>query len=134
MTPHQTALVQASFATLAPRAEEVAVLFYQRLFALDPGLRQLFPAEMAALAAAVQALARPEAVIPALQALGRRHAGYGVEDHHYDTVGAALMATLRDGLAEAFDAETEAAWAACYPLVATTMRGAVRAELVPAAA
>ena len=142
MTPRQTALVQASFATLAPRAEEVAVLFYQRLFALDPGLRRLFPAEMAAqrrklmaaLAAAVQALARPEAVIPALQALGRRHAGYGVEDHHYDTVGAALMATLRDGLGDAFDAETEAAWAACYALVATVMRGAVRAELVPAAA
>ena len=33
MTPRQTALVQASFATLAPRAEEVAVLFDQRLFA-----------------------------------------------------------------------------------------------------
>jgi len=142
MTPRQTALVQASFATLAPRAEEVAGLLYQRLFAVYPDLRQLFPADMSgqyrklmsAFAVAVQALARPEAVIPTLQVLGRRHAGYGVEDRHYDAGGVALLATLRDGLGEAFDAETEAAWAACWALVANTMRGAVRAELVPAAA
>lgn len=142
LTPHQTALVQASFAAVAPRADEVADLFYRRLFALDPALRRLFPADMAgqrrklmaALALAVGALDRPAAILPALQALGRRHAGYGVEDRHYGVVGAALLMTLEAGLGAAFDAETEAAWRACYGLVAATMREAARAREGEAAA
>ena len=56
--------------------------------------------------------------------LGRRHASYGVVDAHYATVGAALLATLAKGLGAGFDAEVEVAWAACYDLVATTMRNA----------
>jgi hemoglobin-like flavoprotein len=134
VTPDQVRLVQHSFAALAPRAEEVAVLFYERLFGLDPALRAMFPADMAGqrrklmavLAKTVQALERPRALAPLLDALGRRHAGYGVRDAHYDTLGEALSETLRLSLGEAFDAETEAAWAACYALVATAMREAAR--------
>jgi hemoglobin-like flavoprotein len=37
-------------------------------------------------------------IVPAVQHLGRRHAEYGVEDEHYDTVGTALLSTLRTGL------------------------------------
>jgi hemoglobin-like flavoprotein len=106
VTPDQVRLVQDGFAVLAPRADEVAAAFYGELFALDPALRAMFPADMAgqrrklmtALAAAVRALDRPWTIAPALEALGRRHAAYGVRDGHYDTVGAALLATLRRGL------------------------------------
>ena len=59
---------------------------------------------------------------PALEALGRRHAAYGVRDGHYDTVGAA------------FDGEAREAWAACYGLVAATMRDAGRGAARVAAA
>jgi hemoglobin-like flavoprotein len=45
-------------------------------------------------------------------------------DAHYATVGAALLATLAKGLGDGFDAKVEAAWTACYDLVATTMRNA----------
>ena len=135
MTPHQVWLVQTSFAAIAPRAESVVPPFYERLFALDPALRPLFPAEMAgqrrklaaALAAAVKGLSRPESIRPVLEDLGRRHAGYGVRDADYDTVGAALLGALEEVLGEAFDDELRAAWAACYALVAGTMRGAGRA-------
>jgi hemoglobin-like flavoprotein len=134
VTPNQVRLVQHSFATLVPRAEEVAVLFYERLFGFDPALRAMFPADMAGqrrklmtmFVKAVQALERPQALAPLLAALGRRHAGYGVRDAHYDTLGGALSETLRLSLGEAFDAETEAARAACYSLVATAMREAAR--------
>jgi hemoglobin-like flavoprotein len=142
MTPHQIELVQTSFAAIAPRAEEVAAAFYERLFALDPSLRAMFPVGMvrqrrklmAALAMAVQALDRPQVLVPALEALGRRHATYGVRDEHYATVGAALLATLEAGLGERFDAASRTAWAACYDLVATTMRNAGRSKDAYAAA
>ncbi len=135
MTPHQVGLVQTSFAAVAPRAEDLVATFYERLFALDPTLRPLFPADMAgqrhklaaALAMAVQSLHRPQAVLPVLEDLGRRHAGYGVRDRDYDTVGAALLGALGGALGEAFDDELRASWAACYTLVASTMRDAARA-------
>ncbi len=132
MTPDQVLLVQSSFAAIVPRAEVVAAMFYEELFARDPALRAMFPGDMAEqrgklvrmLATAVPGLGRPHSIVPALEALGRRHATYGVSDAHYATVGAALLAALAKGLGAGFDAEVEAAWVACYDLVATTMRGA----------
>jgi nitric oxide dioxygenase len=44
--PTQTALVQRSFAIIAPIADDAAALFYQRLFELDPSLRHMFPEDM----------------------------------------------------------------------------------------
>jgi nitric oxide dioxygenase len=134
MTPDQVRRVRDSFALLAPGADEAAAAFYRRLFARDPALRALFPADLAAqrrklvaaLAMAIGALDRPTALAPALEALGRRHAGYGVEDGHYATVGAALLATLKDQLGPRFDAETRAAWTACYGLIAGVMRTGAR--------
>ena len=41
------------------------------------------------IAAAVHGLDQPETILPVIQNLGKRHAGYGVQTRHYDTVGAA---------------------------------------------
>ena len=46
LTSTQTALVQESFALIAPIGEDVAALFYARLFEIDPSLRQLFKEDM----------------------------------------------------------------------------------------
>ena len=46
MTPEQIALVQASFAKVAPIADQVAILFYDRLFELAPQVRRMFPADI----------------------------------------------------------------------------------------
>ena len=43
---------------------------------------------------AVENLNNLEAIVPAVQDLGRRHAGYGVQDQHYDSVASALRWTL----------------------------------------
>jgi hemoglobin-like flavoprotein len=59
-----------------------------------------------------------------VQQLGIRHAGYGVQDQHYETVGAALLWTLGQGLGEAFTPQVEEAWASAYTLLASTMRAA----------
>jgi hemoglobin-like flavoprotein len=130
MNTIQKALVQTSFAQVQPIADAAAALFYRRLFELDPTLRPLFKGDMEEqgrklmemLALAVKGLDRPDALLPALAALGRRHAGYGVNEHSYETVGAALLWTLEQGLGPGFTPDIREAWAALYRFVADTMR------------
>lgn len=130
MDSSDVSLVQDSFAKVAPIADTAADLFYERLFAIAPEVRPLFPDDMSeqkaklmqTLAVAVRGLDRPETVIPALEDLGRRHVGYGVEAAHYDAVGAALLHTLARGLGDGWNPELERAWTRTYALVATTMQ------------
>jgi hemoglobin-like flavoprotein len=137
LTETQIALVQSSFATIAPIADDAAVLFYNRLFEIDPSLRQMFKGDMAEqrrklmqmLSAAVKGLQRLDRLVPVVEDLGRRHAGYGVTDTHYETVGAALLWTLEKGLGRAFTPEMRDAWATVYGLLASTMRNAAARQL-----
>jgi nitric oxide dioxygenase len=46
MTPKEVALVQDSFAKVAPTAEAMAVAFYGRLFDIAPQTRAMFPDDM----------------------------------------------------------------------------------------
>jgi hemoglobin-like flavoprotein len=132
MTPDQIQLIRETFALVAPQADVAAGLFYQRLFALDPSLRPLFRPDleeqgrklMQMLGAAVRLLDRPESLVPVLEGLGRRHTDYGVRDEHYDTVGAALLGTLREALGATFTAAACEAWTNLYSLVAATMKQA----------
>ena len=62
--------------------------------------------------------------MPVLQNLGKRHSGYGVQDAHYDTVGAALLKTLGQGLGDDFTVETKAAWVSVYGVMADVMKAA----------
>lgn len=132
MTPEQIELVRESWDKVRPISEQAADLFYTRLFELDPELKPLFKGDMQAQGAklmtmihtAVRSLTQLDALVPAVEALGRRHVGYGVREEHYATVGAALLWTLDQGLGEAFTAEVEAAWTETYTLLATTMKNA----------
>jgi|SRR5215203_7372417 len=138
VTPAQKTLVQASFVDIAMIGDDAAMLFYQKLFELDPSLRPMFPGDMAGqrkkllqmLTAAVKGLDRLEQLVPVVQDLGRRHGGYGVQESHYDTVGAALLWTLEAGLGKAFTAEVKAAWVAVYSLLSMTMKDAARDVVV----
>mgnify|MGYP000144226086 CR=1 FL=1 len=73
---------------------------------------------------AVNGLTKLEDIVPAVEDLGRRHVGYGVEAVDYDTVGAALIWTLEQGLADAFTADHKVAWTETYTLLAATMKNA----------
>lgn len=141
MTPRQIALVRETFAAVKPIAGTAAALFYDRLFALDPALRALFKSDMREQGAklmqmigvAVAGLHAPEALVPTLRGLGRRHRGYGVDDRHYDTVGEALIWTLGQGLGPAFTDEAREAWLAAYGLLAGVMQaGAAEADAAAA--
>jgi hemoglobin-like flavoprotein len=140
MTPENKVLVQQSFARIAPIADVAANLFYSRLFELDPTLRPLFKEDlteqkrnlMQTLAVVVHGLDELDSIVPAVQALGRRHGRYGVQAEHYDTVGSALLWTVGQGLGEGFTPAVAEAWTEAYQLVATTMKEA-QAEAQPVA-
>ena len=129
MTPAQVACVQQSFAQVRPRADTVAARFYQRLFTLDPSVRPFFPDDLTAqgrklmdmLGLVVGGLPRLDTIMPAVQALGRRHVQYGVRTQHYGTVGAALLWTLEQELGAAFTPEVREAWMRAYTVLAEIM-------------
>ena len=130
MTNEQIKLVQDSFRQVAPIAETAAQLFYARLFELDPGLELLFKGNlseqgrklMQMLGLAVNSLDRMEQLLPVVRSLGTRHISYGVRDRDYDTVGQALIWTLRKGLGDAFTPDVEAAWSDVYATLASAMQ------------
>jgi hemoglobin-like flavoprotein len=132
MTPKQIELVQSSWKKVLPIADTAAEMFYAKLFSLDPSVKSLFKGDMktqgkklmSMIGTAVSGLAQLDTIVPAVQALGRRHVNYGVKDQHYDTVGAALLWTLEQGLGEGFTAEVKTAWATAYGVLAKTMKDA----------
>ena len=79
---------------------------------------------MTMIGVAVKGLDTLDQLVPAVQNLGRRHAGYGVTDAHYDTVGGALLWTLEKGLGPDFTPDVKSAWTTVYTLLATTMKAA----------
>jgi hemoglobin-like flavoprotein len=136
MTPQQQDLIRATWASVAPIADDAARIFYDRLFELDPSLRPMFAHTdmagqrknlMQTLAVVVKGIDRLETLVPAVEALGRRHAGYGVEPGHYATVGRALLDTLAIGLGDAFTPDAHDAWAEAYGLLSGVMLGAAEA-------
>ena len=140
MNDTQVALVQQTWKQVLPIRDVAAKLFYDKLFELDPALKPLFRGDMVEqgrklmtmIGTAVVGLSRPDELIPAVQALGARHVGYGVQDMHYDTVAAALLDMLGKGLGDAFTPEVKDAWVAVYTVLAKTMKDA--AASAPAAA
>jgi len=128
------ALVQSTWEQVLPIADDAAKLFYKRLFELDPALRQMFRQTdmteqrkklMQMITVAVRGLQRLDELLPAVEALGRRHAGYGVTNEHYNTVAAALLWTLEQGLGAAFTPQVRSAWTETYTTLAAVMqRGA----------
>ena len=134
--------VQSTWVSVAAIAPQAADLFYANLFTADPALRPLFKGDMAAqgkklmqmIGAAVGKLDDLGTLVPILQNLGARHGGYGVQDAHYATVGAALLQTLEQGLGDAFTPQVKDAWAEVYGTMAGVMMEASKAEAVRAEA
>lgn len=135
MQPGDIAIVQQSFCKVMPVADQAAALFYARLFEIDPALRRLFSGDMeeqgrklmTALSDAVRALAQFDTIEPTLRELGARHAGYGVRNEHYASVGAALLWALDRALGPAFTPAVKSAWTATYSAIANAMIEGARA-------
>jgi hemoglobin-like flavoprotein len=142
MSPEQKNLVKSTWAMVVPIADTAAGLFYDRLFAIDTSTRAMFTSTnmaeqkkklMQALAFVIGGLDKVEQLVPTIQTLGRNHVRYGVTDTHYDSVGAALLWTLEQGLKDAWTPAVKDAWVAAYTLVAGVMKDAAKAGITASA-
>ncbi|MEP3478986.1 MAG: globin family protein [Fuerstiella sp.] len=132
VAPAEVELVQSSWSKVTPIADTAAELFYGKLFELDPTARELFPEDiseqkkklMQTLAVCVNGLNDLGEIVPAVQALGKRHVGYKVRDEQYETVGAALLWTLEKGLGNDFTPAVAGAWTTVYSVLSETMKAA----------
>ena len=130
-TAHQE-LVQTTFARLAVMPEVAAALFYERLFAKNPGFRPLFKNNMRVqgvklmtmLAMVVYSLPEPGQVSAAIRDLAIRHVEYGVNLDDYDALREALLWTLEQVLGEDLTPAVREAWAVCYDELAGEMKAA----------
>jgi hemoglobin-like flavoprotein len=131
ITPQQKRLVRETFDEISESPIEVALLFYGRLFELDPSLRPLFRTDLREqsqklvlmLSVVVKGLDRFEDLLPELAALGRRHVDYGVKAKDYATLSSALLWALARSLEPHFDLETKAAWASVIGSINEAMVG-----------
>jgi hemoglobin-like flavoprotein len=138
MTPAQKQLIRTSFPSIAELSGPIAMLFYGRLFEIDPELRPMFKQDielqgrklMDMLTTLTTNLDRFEELVPVLKALGQRHAGYGVRQEHYDLVTTALVWAFGTALDREFYPELRAAWRTLIELTATVMKDGA-AELPP---
>lgn len=135
LTSDEITIVQTTFSKVLHISDTAADLFYNRLFELDPSVRPLFTEDiteqkkklMATLKTVVFSLRQLETIVPAIRDLGQRHARYKVEDRHYETVGAALLWALEQGLGKDWTLDVKSAWVSAYTLIAQTMKDAAQA-------
>lgn len=122
MTNEQIQLVQQSWAKVLPIAKSAGILFYQKLFAAAPEVRHLFKPDINEQASklvmmlgyVVAKLPHMDELLPEVQQLGKRHAGYGAEPKHYEVVGQCLIATLKEGLGSDWTPEVQNAWITAF--------------------
>jgi hemoglobin-like flavoprotein len=126
----QQELVRTTFARLVVMPEVAGALFYERLFAVNPGFRSLFKNDMriqglklmTMLAMVVYNLHDPGQVMPAIRDLSDRHVGYGAKLADYDALREALLWALEQALGEDFTPAVREAWAVCYDELAGKMK------------
>jgi nitric oxide dioxygenase len=129
MTPEQLALVGSTLAEVEANPDAFSTCFYERLFALAPQTRSLFPdhmseqrrklvAELSFLAEAVSDLPR---FVERARDLGARHHRYGVRSGDYEVVEQAILIAVADVLGPEWNQATMLAWQRLYRLMAETM-------------
>lgn len=132
MTPQEIDVVQRSFDKVALEKDRFASDFYDRLFAQDPGLRRLFPADMtqmrgkltSMLVVVVCNLRTPDALRGPLERLGERHHGYKVKRQDYAAAQTALLGALAHNLGEEWTPGLQQAWIQAYEMLSGMMQPA----------
>lgn len=121
--------LEASLALLKPVGTRLTHDFYDRLFARHPGLRVMFPTDMAeqekklfaSLVTVVEHLRDPGPLRESIRTMGKRHAGYGAKPEHYPIVCSLLLESMAATLGGAWTPELSAEWAQALQLVSAAM-------------
>jgi serine/threonine protein kinase/pimeloyl-ACP methyl ester carboxylesterase len=129
-------LVAESLSRLSSRMRMLTSTLYARLFAVEPGVRGLFPDDLSAqqdklahtLRLAIDGMADPERLAPVLEDLGRRHVHYGVSPAHFDLLEQSLLGALAEVDVTDWTPEVERAWKRAFAFIESAMRRGMEAE------
>jgi len=134
-------IIKKSFESAKPIANELVDYFYQTLFKDYPDSKSLFndvnmdkqkKALITSLVFIVDNVDNPKNLIPYLEKMGGRHVSYGVDNRHYDWVGASLIRTFQYFFDENWTEELEKQWILAYTVIAETMKkGAEKVSKTP---
>jgi hemoglobin-like flavoprotein/uncharacterized protein YjbI with pentapeptide repeats len=130
-------LLEKSFATIKPPAQEFVASFYENLFIAHPEVKPLFAnidmvtqqkKLLNALILVVENLRNPESLGQVLSALGARHVGYGALAKYYPAVREALLTTFEQYLQPDWTPEVKQAWVNAFRAIAAGMLQGAQAE------
>lgn len=142
MTPSQIRAVHNSYAKIEPIAQKVGEKFYNRLFAMAPETRKLFPEDMSQqhlafmnvvsqlvnlhlrslISLPVTQADNAEAAMPTMRKLGKDHAKWGVIPAHFVLMRKSLMDTLAEMLGADFTPDLHTAWLDAFDVMAKVMQ------------
>jgi hemoglobin-like flavoprotein len=125
----QKQIIQETYRQMSVELMAVGQRFYHHLFRLYPDVRPMFGENTSAqsmklmqtIGFAVSHLNSPETLRPVLESLGQRHIDYGVQTHHYQLVGEALLITLEEMLGSDFTPDAKIAWETLYEELVETV-------------
>lgn len=131
MTNQEKRIVRDTYAQIRPIAQSLGMLFYGRLFELDPSIRPMFQHDMRlqsgklmqVLDYTVGQLDRFDEARPMLRELGKKHAtSYGVRPEHYATLRKAFIWSIGQALEDQFYPDVKAAWLAVIDEISAEMQ------------
>ena len=129
MNDRDILIIKNSWSYLINQSDEVGLLFYNKLFELDPGLKSMFHNDMDGqiqkfmdlITFTVTRLQKITDIENELDALAMRHLTYGVRPQHYQLMGKALLWAFEKSLGDLWNEETNNAWRELYNFLALSM-------------
>ncbi len=131
MTPDQISSIRKSFRLIEGKEEVVTLLFYNRLFARDPTMREMFPGDIKQQAKKLAdvlkliylSFEQLDSLRPILRDLGFRHLReHGVVEAHYQTFCQTLIDTFQETAGTHFDDTAKQAWTSLLAQVSSEMK------------
>ncbi|HWV14158.1 MAG TPA: NO-inducible flavohemoprotein [Cellvibrio sp.] len=130
-------LVKSTIPLLEAAGVAITEHFYERLFRLNPELKNIFNlrnqqsgrqqfALFSAIAAYAKNIENPSVLASAIERIAHKHTSFNVQPEHYAVVGHHLIETLRELAPDAFTPDIEAAWSEAYTYLASVFIGRER--------
>ncbi|MFK7777606.1 MAG: globin domain-containing protein, partial [Gimesia sp.] len=122
--------LRESFELVAPRADQLAERFYEKLFEDYPDLLRYFTRTdfseqrgklIQALVLVLKTLETPDALTKVLHQLGKQHGDMGIQEDDYPPVANTLISVLAEYAEEAWNEDLEETWRQALETVTTTM-------------
>ncbi len=132
MNPQQAEIVKKSFPRVLAGTLSATQVLYDKLFELAPDTKELFKNTsmerqsqmlISAIGRLVKSIDNWDAVKPDLQALAKRHAGYGLSPEHFVYFGHAFIHMLKSMYKNEWNNDLEEAWKAVYQKISEVMIG-----------